>query len=311
VHDVHAFAMQFGRQLRTRVKRRVLQRSLHDDRLLRVTARTSRDAPARRRQTGARQRSELVRGARAVVIQREACMPAPARESIVGNHRSLARAGARPLPGRKVPFERRIAMIDVAVAVPEPSRCGLPKVDLHPCTGCDRTPAVALGYVERKSLARQRRRVDAHRPLKTRWDRIGDFVDLKRQRLAVPVDTAPAKDELILAPSDSAPAAFGHGPAFAGVAVECNVQCAMIERVATAEPTRKRIIRRKHAADEGDQRDTVVAVVAQCIDVPPGIAVLGDGAVKVRSSIRLAAAIHPDSAAIGTPGPGCALPPAR
>jgi hypothetical protein len=252
-----------------------------------------------------------VRDAGPVVIQCEARTPTPARERIVGNHRSLARAGARPLPARKVAFERRIAMIDVAVTVAEPSRCRLTKFHLHPCTRCERPPAVAFGCVELKSLSRQRRRIDPHGPLKTRRERIGDFVDPKGQRLTAPVDAAWANDELIRASSDSAPAAFSHRPALTGVAVECDVQCAMIERVSPPEPARERVVRRKHAADEGNQRDAAFAVVAQCIDVPPGIAVLGDDAVKVRSPIRLAAAIHPDSAAIGMPGPGCALPPAR
>jgi hypothetical protein len=202
-------------------------------------------------------------------------------------------------------------MIDVAVAVAEPSRCGLTKFDLHPCTRSERPPAVAFGCVEHKSIARQRRRIDPYGPLKTRRERIGDFVDPKRKRLTVPVDAARANDELVRGSSDSATAAFSHRPALAGVAVECDVQCAMVERVGTPEPARKRVVRGKHAADEGNERDAAFAVVAQCIDVPPGIAVLGDDAVKVRSPIRLAAAIHPDSAAIGTPGPGCALPPAR
>ncbi len=202
-------------------------------------------------------------------------------------------------------------MIDVVIAVAEPSRRGMTKIHLHPRTGGNRAPTVTFGCVERKSFARQRRRIDPHRPLKARRQRIGDFIDPKSEGLAVPVDTAWTNDELIFAPSDSAPAAFGHGPAFAGVAVECDVQRTMIQRVGAAEPARECVVGGEHAAHEGNQRDAVLAVVAQCIDIPPSIAVLGDDAVKVRSPIRLAAAIHPESAAIGRPGPGCALPPAR
>jgi len=94
-------------------------------------------------------------------------------------------------------------------------------------------------------------------------------------------------------------------------AIERDVQRAMIERVAAAEAAGKRIIGREDATNEGDQRDALLAVVAQRVDIPPRIAVFRDGAVEARSAIRLAAAIRPDSAAIGTPGPGWALPPAR
>ena len=53
------------------------------------------------------------------------------------------------------------------------------------------------------------------------------------------------------------------------------------------------------------------AVVTQCVKVPPEVAARGDNLVKPRLAIRAAAARRPDMAAIGTPGPGCTLPPAR
>lgn len=91
---------------------------------------------------------------------------------------------------------------------------------------------------------------------------------------------------------------------FAMFAIERDVQRAMIERVTTAEAAGKRVVGREDAADESDQRDALLAVVAQRVNVPPRIAVVRNGAVEARSAIRLAAAIRPDSAAIGTPGPG-------
>jgi hypothetical protein len=52
-------------------------------------------------------------------------------------------------------------------------------------------------------------------------------------------------------------------------------------------------------------------VVAEGVDVPPEITTLCDRLVESRCAISVAAAKRPDMAAIGTPGPGCTLPPAR
>jgi hypothetical protein len=71
------------------------------------------------------------------------------------------------------------------------------------------------------------------------------------------------------------------------------------------------VVRREDAADEGDDAQSVVAVVADGVDVPPEIAAGRDRLVESRCASSVAAALCPDSAAIGTPGPGCTPPPAR
>ena len=85
----------------------------------------------------------------------------------------------------------------------------------------------------------------------------------------------------------------------------------MPHRIAAAAPPRPGVVGREHAAEERDQRDAVRAVVAERVDIPPDIAAVRRGYREVRSCSRLAAASRPDSTAIGTPGPGCTLPPAR
>ena len=103
-----------------------------------------------------------------------------------------------------------------------------------------------------------------------------------------------------------------HGPSPRGFAVERNIQCAMVVRVNLIPmSTLPSVIRRKHAAHKHDQGQAVLTIVTQCVKVPPEVAVLWDRLVKPRSAINAAAANCPDMAAIGTPGPGCTLPPAR
>lgn len=72
-----------------------------------------------------------------------------------------------------------------------------------------------------------------------------------------------------------------------------------------------KIIGREYAANKSNDGQTMQAIIACRIDVPPAIAVVYDWRVEVRSSSRASAARSPASAAIGTPGPGWVLPPAR
>ena len=82
-----------------------------------------------------------------------------------------------------------------------------------------------------------------------------------------------------------------------------DIHCAGVERVRASGP----------AAPEGDGDDggALSPVVAGRIETPAGGAAGRNGAVEARSAITLSAACRPESAAMGTPEPGCTPPPAR
>ena len=88
----------------------------------------------------------------------------------------------------------------------------------------------------------------------------------------VPGERAGADREALRADGDMPAAALGHGPAPDARPVERDVERAMVERVGQAAPARPGVIGREDAADEGDDAQPVAAVIAQRIDVPPGIA---------------------------------------
>src|SRR5277367_4672904 len=105
--------------------------------------------------------------------------------------------------------------------------------------------------------------------------------------------------------ANGAARSLGHRPAISGFTIERNIDGAMIERIGRPLAPCECVIGREHAADESDNGDAVFAVVAQCVDIPPRIAIGMDDPCEVRSASRLEAAERPDSPAIGTPGPGC------
>jgi len=93
--------------------------------------------------------------------------------------------------------------------------------------------------------------------------------------------------------------------------VKRNIKSAMIFRIALRVLAGSLIIGRKHTADKADNRQSVLAVITERVNIPPAITVLVYGRIKARSCNSASAARIPANAAIGTPGPGCVLPPAR
>lgn len=109
-------------------------------------------------------------------------------------------------------------------------------------------------------------------------------------------------------PPEGAASALGHGPTVTCRPIEGHIDRAVVERVTPSGPG---VIRRKDAADEGDDGQAILAIRAQGVDIPPSIATGRNGRAEVRSFKIWAAANRPDNAAMGTPAPGCAPPPAR
>ena len=152
---------------------------------------------------------------------------------------------------------------------------------------------------------------DAYGAADATGNRYGNLVEADDQRLAVPGQLAWADGERVRGSTDCVRGRSVMVQRFAAFAIDRHIDRAMIERIGNAFASRERVIGRKHAADEGNDGDAVLTVVAQRVDVPPRIAVGVDHPREVRSASRLEAAARPDSAAIGTPGPGCVLPPAK
>ena len=131
--------------------------------------------------------------------------------------------------------------------------------------------------------------------------------------VARPMELAGSDAQTLTVPENATTATLGHCPAFACRAVQRDVDGAVIFGINRCTMTRKRccVVRRENASDKSDDTYRVLAVVADGIDIPPEIRTRPNRLVEARSAITVAAASWPDNAAIGTPGPGCTLPPAR
>ncbi len=137
------------------------------------------------------------------------------------------------------------------------------------------------------------------------------LVDPDVEAIAIPAQLARTDDQLAAVAVELLAPPLGHRPGPAIFPVERDVERAEVLGLGMPAAACPGVVGRKDAADERDDGDAVIAVIAQRIDVPPEIALWAQRLVETWSAVRLAAASRPERAAIGTPGPGCALPPAR
>lgn len=117
-------------------------------------------------------------------------------------------------------------------------------------------------------------------------------------------------------PRDRCCSPLCHGPALLTGAVDGNIEgtvvvCCDWSAASKTGCLRPVVVGREDASHEGNQGDAVLTAVAQAVDIPPEITTRWDRLVESRCAIRVAAASRPERAAMGTPAPGWALPPAK
>lgn len=192
-----------------------------------------------------------------------------------------------------------------------PARSRGIEVDLDASAWRDRAPTVQALVVERGDKAAQAFRVDANLTAHPPGNRHADLIEVDGQATAVPVQLTRADDESGGVTVEAGAAALGHGPALASLAVQRHVDRTVVLGIGGSAASRPGVVGRKDASNEGDDAQRVLPVVADRVDIPPEICTRRDRLVESRCAISVSAASRPDIAAIGTPGPGCTLPPAR
>jgi hypothetical protein len=191
----------------------------------------------------------------------------------------------------------------VEISVAAPVQSWILHVDFDMRVWCDWAPAVAAFAIQMKALVEQtagRDRYASTQPLR-QWR--SNFVDINHKLTVAPLQYAWTYRERILRAVYLRRVALGHGPA-ARRAIERHIDRAMLLRVCVALASRPFVVGRENAADECDDCQPLLAVIAERVDVPPCVAIAYDGYREIRSCRTHVAAAHPESAAIGTPGPG-------
>lgn len=203
-------------------------------------------------------------------------------------------------------FETFRTSIGVEISGAVPTYIGFLQIDFDTRRWGNGAPDVAFCAVDRKRLVVDELRVEANDAAnRGRYGR-GLLVDVDCQNAAVPKQCARPNLEDIRRDANGVLSALRHRPAVFARRIKRHIKGAVIERRSRFRP---RVVRRKDAADEGDNRDAVVAGVAERVDIPPGVSVAINVYVEPYAAFTIFAAIFPDNAAIGTPGPGCTPPP--
>ena len=193
-----------------------------------------------------------------------------------------------------------------------PTELGVVHLHLHTRARCNGSPAVQALVVKRCDKVTKPFWPHFDTASNAHWQRHIDFIDVDGECLSIPVQTAGANVEMLRTARNMRAASLCHGPSFTAFAIQRHIQRAMVFWIGKAASAAacQCIVGRKNTAYKGNDGEAVLAVVAERVDIPPEITTRRDDLVKPRSAISVAAAKRPDMAAIGTPGPGCTLPPA-
>ncbi len=227
--------------------------------------------------------------------------------------RGLAgKTGPGPVPVRKSLLDGLVSTVHIEIACAIPGERRVIEADLNMGARRDGRPAMAAVRSEiggevweyfglKDDSAAQR----SHREGRL-------FVDLDAQPRTFPDDGAWTYAEPIDARPKRFAATLCHRPSAYTGSVDCHVQRAMLSRVdVAAKPSLSGIVRGKNATDECDDRQSEAVVGAERIDIPPGVTIWRNRFIEAKSWRRASDASCPESAAIGIPGPGCTLPPAK
>ena len=218
---------------------------------------------------------------------------------------------ARPVPGVETGLQRLRPAIVIEIGLAAPADAGRGHLHLDPRARGKAVPDVVLMGIEREGRAVQGLGIDPHRACHLALPRHEQarvaFMDVDGERPVLPAYRARPDPEVRGIALHRAAAPLGHRPARLR-AVERDIERGMIERIA---PPAALVIGREHAPEERDDRQPVLPVVADRVDIPPGIAARGDSFVEARSFAITRAASCPDKAAMGTPAAGWVAPPVQ
>lgn len=94
----------------------------------------------------------------------------------------------------------------------------------------------------------------------------------------------------MLTPANPSPRNLSHHPATAATLVERRIHTAVIERIVILPTTsRTKVAWAKDRSDKKDQRERILAVFADEVEVPPGVAPVREGEVKAKRLITWSA----------------------
>lgn len=203
----------------------------------------------------------------------------------------------------KACFQRFIAVVVVEISVAAPVQLRVFHFDFDVRVRGDWTPAVAALAVKMEALVEQTAGRYSYAATQAPWQWRCNFLDINYEFIVAPLQGAWAYCECIMRAVYLRRVTLRHGPA-ARRAIERHIDRTVLLGVGVAFASRPFVVGRENAADEGDNCQPVGAVIAERVDVPPCVAIAYDGYREVRSCRTHVAAAHPESAAIGTPGPG-------
>lgn len=221
----------------------------------------------------------------------------------------------RPVPAGEVSLERTRAPIHVVIAMPEPiDPEEIPARHVDPGRWHDRPPMMQGRRIQCDGMLNREGGPQPDLPHHSLGQeglprpRQKHFIERYLQTIIAKLHRTPADLQPLSAAIKGASPSFRHRPGMALRSIKSDVECNMIFRVFAPAPV---IVGGEDGPDKGNDGQCELSAIADGVDIPPAIATCRNRRVEPISCISWSAASLPERALIGTPGPGCTLPPAR
>lgn len=258
----HAHSQKTGIQQCPAVEGRIFQGLDHAHCLSGIYTSMARQAPSRSGQKPGTRRFDFLHAAVGRKLERERARRCFAQSDVVQDDGACRQAGARPSPLRKRVFQGFCAVVRIKVAKPGPFQRRLGQRDLDAGARREWRPTMQAQGVERNAAVAQRAWNQADSAAHaTRYGR-ANLIHFDFQGLSRPAHAARSDGQLRWLAPQLTGTALRHGPAAPATAIQGHVECAMICRVGAAALPRPGIVGREHAADEGNQSQSMTAIIA-------------------------------------------------
>ncbi len=229
---------------------------------------------------------------------------------VVKHHRTAFVMNAGPCPVSERIFQWFCAPIRIVIRVAFPSHIWCIQFDFNTSMRRYRHPLMQSGDVERHRRIITLLQVKFYDASQRSWQRHASLIECDGNNTIMNPQRTWSTDKLFGISPNITLTTLRHGPAVLW-SIKRNIHRTKIFRITQALAPRPRIVRRKYTTDKSNDRQAVLSIITLRVEIPPAISTSGNYLVKARSCNSASAARMPESAAIGTPGPGCTLPPAR
>ena len=163
-----------------------------------------------------------------------------------------------------------------------PIQAGRLHIDFDACQWRPGIPQVLAVWIKPLNTIRKDQGLDPDATAKGSPEWCASFLDVKLECTGMPANVAGPNVQTIRCPVYVMCSPLGHAPPLTPFSVDAHIQSAILFRARQSTCPRASVVRRKDAANEGNDHQAEATRRVQCIEVPPSVSSVRHGCIKKR-----------------------------